>query len=161
MGPIGPGFGGDGGGTPFYDLTGQKALPSAWTGKNTTYLLYLPVRNSLADASAAVGVPTGSYIAGTGAELPPAPGDTAPLLRGGKDQIVWYGTSVSHQSAVTRLSDPIRLFHKRSSNGDCCADPTGWGREPRWESLRRNHRPEAVPRGPQLWICRGEYDRRL
>ena len=111
MGPIGPGFGGDGGGSPFYDLTGQKALPSAWTGKNTTYLLYLPVRNSLADASAAVGVPTGSYIAGTGAELPAAcmDGDLAsPYLRprpyarrwfcpdGGRTRAMTFSTIAAH-----------------------------------------------------------------
>ena len=39
VGPIGAGFGGDAGGSPFYDLTAAKALPSAFTGKNTTYAM--------------------------------------------------------------------------------------------------------------------------
>ena len=104
IGPIGPGFGGDAGGTPFYDLTGPKALPSAWTKKNTTYLLYLPVRNTLVDDSGTVGVPSGFYIAGTAAEQP-AVGDAAPVLKGSKHQIVWYGTSIQQGGVASRAGN--------------------------------------------------------
>jgi hypothetical protein len=88
--------------------------PSIASGQPTTYLLYLPVRNTLVDASAAVGVPVGSYIAGTGPQnalaVPNAPstsstravGDIAPLLRGGSDAIVWYGTSIQQGGVASR-----------------------------------------------------------
>jgi hypothetical protein len=105
VGPIGPGFGGDAGGSPFYDLTAAKALPSAFTGKNTTYLLYLPVRNTLVDDSGAVGVPTGSYIAGSDSAGAAALGDTAPQLRGGKRRVVWYGTSIQQGGVASRAGN--------------------------------------------------------
>ena len=110
VGPIGVGFGGDPGGSPFYDLTAAKALPSAYTGTNTTYLIYLPVRNTLVDDSGAVGVPAGHYLAGTaatvaGGDATAAAGDTAPQLRGGKGQIVWYGTSIQQGGVASRAGN--------------------------------------------------------
>ena len=81
------------GNSPFYDLTSSAkgaGLPSAHNGgKNVSYILYMPVRNTLVDNSGFVGVPNGSYLAGSPADVTPAPGDTAPPLRGGKEQIVW------------------------------------------------------------------------
>ena len=106
MGPIGGGFGGDDGGTP-----------SIYTKKNTTYLLYLPVRATLLDSAvSAVGVPTGSYLAGTPAQNAlmahaavsggaPAAGDTAPILRGSDAAIVWYGTSIQQGGVASRAGE--------------------------------------------------------
>ena len=56
------------GGIFFYSLTEPApagGTPSAYSGANTTYLLYLPIRNTLVDDAAAVGVPAGAYLAGT------------------------------------------------------------------------------------------------
>jgi hypothetical protein len=101
------------GNVDFYSLMDASTggTPAAYSGRNTTYLLYLPVRNTLVDDSAAVGVPSGAYIAGTAAQTalrPTAPGfvepgpasavaaagDVAPVLRGGSDAIVWYATGL-------------------------------------------------------------------
>ena len=81
------------GNSPFYDLTSATkgaGLPPLYNGgRNVSYILYLPVRNTLVDNSSFVGVPTGSYLAGSPADVMPAPGDSAPPLRGGHQQIVW------------------------------------------------------------------------
>jgi hypothetical protein len=81
------------GNSPFYDLTSATkgaGLPPLYNGgKNVSYILYLPVRNTLVDNSSFVGVPTGSYLAGSAADVAPALGDSAPPLRGGDQQIVW------------------------------------------------------------------------
>ena len=102
----------------FYSLLKNASsgggTPSQFTKKNTTYLLYLPVRNSIVDDSAAVGVPAGSYIAGTPPEDPMlgstaprvvAAGDVAPILRGGKDAIIWYGTSIQQGGVASRAGN--------------------------------------------------------
>ena len=105
VGPIAPN-----GGSPFYSLTSvtpdNGGTPAAHNGgKNVSYLLWLPVRNTLVDNSTAVGVPPGAYLAGTAANAGPAPGDTAPLLRGGGDQIIWYGTSIQQGGVASRAGN--------------------------------------------------------
>ena len=103
--PIDPG-----GGSPFYslasftpDLGGTPAAHNG--GKNTTYLLWLPVRNSLVDNSSAVGTPPGAYLAGSPPNTRAAPGDAAPLLRGGADQVIWYGTSIQQGGVASRAGN--------------------------------------------------------
>ena len=82
-------------------------MPAAWRNgaENVSYILYLPVRNTLVDNSGFIGVPPGSYIAGTPPNAPAAPGDTAPVLKGGDDQIVWYGTSIQQGGVASRAGN--------------------------------------------------------
>lgn len=57
------------------------------------------------DNSGFIGVPPESYIAGTPPNAPATPGDTAPVLKGGVDQIVWYGTSIQQGGVASRAGN--------------------------------------------------------
>eukprot|EP01006_Ploeotia_vitrea_P028991 TRINITY_DN61614_c0_g1_i1.p1 TRINITY_DN61614_c0_g1~~TRINITY_DN61614_c0_g1_i1.p1 ORF type:complete len:912 (+),score=131.61 TRINITY_DN61614_c0_g1_i1:93-2738(+) len=83
----------------YYNIAG--GLPTVMT----TYLLYLPLRNSIAD-DAWIGVEANAYI-GTDAEM-----DAAPKLN--SSAVLWYGTSIQQGGVASRGGHEYDAFLSRN-----------------------------------------------